>query len=234
MLSCSFLLADPGHGFRVPEPIPTDFKGKFWRHHGLVTSQSFFPCVPVLTHPNPNLSFVVEVGASDGSVTVLAFSGWPEAPPLYLLLPGHISAEANYSIRNCKLLAIFLALQEWRHWLERSKEPFTVFIDHKDLLYVRSAKRFNSRQAWWALLFTRFNGTLTCCKGSRNQTLSHGSMTPWLMRPSLRLSCPASALWEWSNGRSNSKSMTHYIRGQSRRDAQPGVYLFPPSTVWKC
>ncbi|XP_077359632.1 uncharacterized protein LOC144005381 [Festucalex cinctus] len=78
-------------------------------------------------------------------------------------------AEANYDVGNRELLAIVLALQEWRHWLEGAKEPFEVLTDHKNLAYLRAAKRLNSRQARWALLFTRFNFVVAYRQGSRNQ-----------------------------------------------------------------
>lgn len=60
-----------------------------------------------------------------------------------------------------------LALEEWRHWLEGAKHPFIVWTDHKNLEYIRSAKRLNSRQARWALFFTRFNFSITYRPGSR-------------------------------------------------------------------
>ncbi|KAL0185316.1 hypothetical protein M9458_021013, partial [Cirrhinus mrigala] len=66
--------------------------------------------------------------------------------------------EQNYDIRNRELLAIKLALEEWRHWLEGANHPFTVTINnHKNLQYLRDAKRLNPCQARWALFFTRFN-----------------------------------------------------------------------------
>ena len=43
-----------------------------------------------------------------------------------------------------------------------------VWTDHKNLEYIRSAKRLNPRQARWALFFTRFNFTLSYRPGSRN------------------------------------------------------------------
>ncbi|KAI3361597.1 hypothetical protein L3Q82_013737 [Scortum barcoo] len=64
---------------------------------------------------------------------------------------------------NRELLAVKLALEEWRHWLEGSKQPFLVWTDHKNLEYIRSAKRLNSRQ-----FLTRFNFTLSYRPGSRN------------------------------------------------------------------
>lgn len=50
-------------------------------------------------------------------------------------------------------------LEEWRHWLEGANYPFTVVTDHKNL---------NSRQARWALFFTRFHFTITYQSGNCN------------------------------------------------------------------
>lgn len=61
---------------------------------------------------------------------------------------------------------------EWQHWLEGAKLPFLVWTDHKNLEYISSAKRLNSRQARWALFFTRFNFTLSYHPGSKNVKLS--------------------------------------------------------------
>ena len=66
------------------------------------------------------------------------------------------------------MLAVVLALQEWRHWLEGSIHPFIVWSDHKNLSYLQSARRLNSRQARWALFLGRFNFTLTFRPGTRN------------------------------------------------------------------
>ncbi|KAL0163652.1 hypothetical protein M9458_039405, partial [Cirrhinus mrigala] len=76
--------------------------------------------------------------------------------------------ERNYDIGNRELLAMRLALGEWRHWLEESVQPFLVWTDHKNLKYIHSAKRLSSRQARWALFFGRFNFTLSYRPGSKN------------------------------------------------------------------
>lgn len=49
------------------------------------------------------------------------------------------SAERNYAVGNRELLAVVLALEEWRHWLEGVDQPFVVWTDHKNLSYLRSA-----------------------------------------------------------------------------------------------
>jgi hypothetical protein len=58
---------------------------------------------------------------------------------------------------NHELLAVKMALEKWRCWLDGVEHPFIVWTDHKNLEYLRTAKRLNSRQARWALLFTQFN-----------------------------------------------------------------------------
>ncbi|KAI3369659.1 hypothetical protein L3Q82_024505 [Scortum barcoo] len=52
------------------------------------------------------------------------------------------AAERNYDVGNKELLvAINVALKEWRHWLEGAEQPFIVWTDHKNLEYLKSAKR---------------------------------------------------------------------------------------------
>ncbi len=65
-------------------------------------------------------------------------------------------------------LAIKLALEEWWHWLEGAQYPFEVITDHKNLQSLREAKRLNTRQARWALFFTRFNFIITYRPGNKN------------------------------------------------------------------
>ncbi|KAK1792895.1 hypothetical protein P4O66_001627 [Electrophorus voltai] len=64
-------------------------------------------------------------------------------------------SEQNYGVGDRELLAMKLALEEWRHWLEGARHPFTVITDHKNLEYLQTTKRLNSRQARWFLFFSR-------------------------------------------------------------------------------
>lgn len=67
-----------------------------------------------------------------------------------------------------ELLAMKAAFEEWRYWLEGSTHPFIVLTDHKNLEYLRTAKRLNPRQARWSLFFSRFQFTVTFRPGSKN------------------------------------------------------------------
>uniref|UniRef100_A0A9J7Y295 Gypsy retrotransposon integrase-like protein 1 n=1 Tax=Cyprinus carpio carpio TaxID=630221 RepID=A0A9J7Y295_CYPCA len=110
--------------------------------HAFNTLKQRFTSAPILTLPDPELPFVLEVDASD--------------------------VGRNYDIGNRELLAIKMALEEWRHWLEGAKHPFLIWTDHQNLTYIRDAKRLNSRQAHWALYFNRFNFILSYHPGSKN------------------------------------------------------------------
>ncbi|KAK3548309.1 hypothetical protein QTP70_009578 [Hemibagrus guttatus] len=74
-----------------------------------------------------------------------------ETPSMcFLFTQTQPSRKRIMNIGNRELLAIKFALEEWRHWLEGAKHPFTVLTDHKNLEYLRAAKRLNPRQARWA------------------------------------------------------------------------------------
>ncbi|KAL0183738.1 hypothetical protein M9458_019434, partial [Cirrhinus mrigala] len=99
-----------------------------------------FTTAPILHHPDPEREFIGS-GLCYPSVTAT--------------LPNSTHAP-------------FSSLEEWRHWLEGAKFPFTILTDHRNLEYLRSAKRLNHRQARWAFFFTRFDFSVTYRPGSKN------------------------------------------------------------------
>ncbi|KAL0148771.1 hypothetical protein M9458_055949 [Cirrhinus mrigala] len=130
-----------------------------------------FSTAPILHHPDPDKPFIVEVDAS--STGVGAVLSQRQGDPSKMFPCAYYShklspTERNYDVGNRELLAIKLAFEEWRHWLEGSKHPFVVLTDHKNLEYLRSAKMLNHRQARWALFFTRFDFQVTYRPGSQN------------------------------------------------------------------
>ena len=130
-----------------------------------------FSSAPILIFPDLTRQFIVEVDASDTGVGAV-LSQWAardqKVHPCAFFSRKLTPAERNYDIGNRELLAVKLALEEWRHWLEGAQQPFVVWTDHKNLEYIRSAKRLNSRQARWALFFNRFEFALSYRPGSKN------------------------------------------------------------------
>uniref|UniRef100_A0A673Z7X0 Gypsy retrotransposon integrase-like protein 1 n=1 Tax=Salmo trutta TaxID=8032 RepID=A0A673Z7X0_SALTR len=131
-----------------------------------------FTNAPVLAHPDPSLPFIVEVDASEAGVGAVLSqrSGVPpKLRPCAFFSKKLSPAERNYDVGDRELLAVVRALTVWRHWLEGARHPFLIWTDHRNLEYIRAARRLNPRQARWAMFFTRFNFTLSYIPGSRNR-----------------------------------------------------------------
>ncbi len=58
--------------------------------------------------------------------------------------------ELNYDIYDKELLAIVIALREWRAFLQGIAEPFVIKTDHKNLTGFLTTKELNQRQVRWA------------------------------------------------------------------------------------
>ena len=135
------------------------------------TLKECFSSAPVLVLPDTSRQFILEVDASDSGIGAVLSQRSEEDQllhPCAFFSRRFTSAERNYDVGNRELLAVHDALKEWRHWLEGAAQPFVVWSDHKDLVYIRTAKRLNPRQARWALFFDRFDFTLTFRPGSKN------------------------------------------------------------------
>ncbi|KAI2665884.1 Transposon Tf2-6 polyprotein [Labeo rohita] len=127
-------------------------------HQAFADLRQRFTTAPILHHPDPNIPFLIEVDASSTGVGAVLSQRQGQPPKTYpcayfshKLTP----AERNYDVGNRELLAIKLALEEWRHWLEGGSTP----------IYSRV---LNHRQARWALFFTRFQFQVTYRPGSQN------------------------------------------------------------------
>lgn len=130
-----------------------------------------FTTAPILTLPDPARQFVVEVDASNngiGAILSQRAESDNKLHPCAFLSRRLTAAERNYDVGDRELLAVKAALEEWRHWLEGAQHPFLVWTDHKNLQYIKKAKRLNSRQARWSWFFNRFDFSLSYRPGSRN------------------------------------------------------------------
>ena len=88
-----------------------------------------FSSAPVLCHPDPAIQFMVEVDASNSGVGAVLSQRSAldnKLHPCSFFSRRLSSAETNYDVGNRELLAVVLALQEWRHWLEGAAHPFFV------------------------------------------------------------------------------------------------------------
>uniref|UniRef100_A0A3Q1K565 Gypsy retrotransposon integrase-like protein 1 n=2 Tax=Anabas testudineus TaxID=64144 RepID=A0A3Q1K565_ANATE len=133
--------------------------------------KTLFTTAPILTLPDTQRQFIIEVDASGtgvGAVLSQRSGKDNKVHPCAFFSRRLTDAEKNYDIGNRELLALKLAFEEWRHWLEGAVQPVLVWTDHRNLEYINSARRLNARQARWSLFFSRFNFLLSYRPGSRN------------------------------------------------------------------
>ncbi|KAG1930726.1 hypothetical protein F2P79_022123, partial [Pimephales promelas] len=99
-----------------------------------------FTSAPILRHPDPEKEFIIEVDASNTGVRVILsqrFGDPAKMFPCAFYSRKLNSAERNYDVGDCELLAMKSAFEEWRHWLEGARQSFTALTDHRNLEYIR-------------------------------------------------------------------------------------------------
>lgn len=92
-----------------------------------------FTSAPLLLHPDPETPFVVEVDASTagaGAILSQEVGFPPKLQPCAYFSRKFSSREQNYDVGNHELLAIKLAFEEWRHWLEGARHPIVIVRSH--------------------------------------------------------------------------------------------------------
>src|SRR6266702_1437919 len=102
---------------------------------------------PILKIYQPRLPTKVKINASDfvlGACLLQKHDGvWhPVAYYSRKITP----LKLNYNIYNKELLGIVAAFKEWRAFLQRTLEPFTVKTDHKNLTGFLTTKELNRQQ----------------------------------------------------------------------------------------
>jgi hypothetical protein len=54
-----------------------------------------------------------------------------------------IATERNYDIYDRELLAVILALTEWKQYLQGTTHPVTIITDHKNLSYIKDPRKLS-------------------------------------------------------------------------------------------
>ena len=139
---------------------------------------SQFQTTPILHLPNIHRPFIVMTNAS-----LLASRGVlmqkddnGDLHPCAYLSQMFTTAEHNYNIYNCELLAVIHALDHWRHYLQGMSHPVALLTDHKNLTYFCQPQKLSRRQACWMMFLQDFDLHFVHVPGSAMgpaDTLSH-------------------------------------------------------------
>jgi hypothetical protein len=114
---------------------------------------------PTLAHPDESKPYFLETDASRAAM-VAVLSQRPGdgcLHPSAFMSASFSPAELNYDTHDKELLAIIRAFEHWCIFLEGTEETVTVFTDHKNLEYWKTARTFNHRHAHWYLTLAPYN-----------------------------------------------------------------------------
>ncbi|QRW17972.1 Retrotransposable element Tf2 protein [Rhizoctonia solani] len=104
---------------------------------------------PVLAHPDESKPYTLETDASGAAMGAVLSQRKEDGclHPVAFMSASFSPAELNYDMHDKELLAITCAFEHWRIFLEGTEQPITVFTDHKNLEYWKSARTFNRRHS---------------------------------------------------------------------------------------
>ena len=109
--------------------------------------KELFTFAPILRHSDSNKPFIVETYASNfavGAILSQEFDG--QLHPIAYISTSLTKSQKNYQIYDKELLAIKVALEEWRHYLEGARHQFIIYTDHKNLTFLRKLEMLSQRQ----------------------------------------------------------------------------------------
>ena len=120
---------------------------------------SIFSSAPVLCIPNVSHPFTLMTDASlltVGAVLIQQDASGDLHPCAYFSKT-FSSAECNYDIYDRELLAVILALVEWKQYLQGTPYLVSALTDHKNLSYLKDPRKLSCCQASWSLFLQDFD-----------------------------------------------------------------------------
>ena len=138
---------------------------------------------PILSRPNYDLPFEVHTDASDygvGALLTQTIDGVEH--PIAYMSKSLTAQERNYSITEREALAVVVALEHWRCYLDTGKK-FTVYTDHSALKWFLNLNNPTGRLARWGVRLSAFAFDIKHRRGADN-----------VIPDALSRSCPITAI----------------------------------------
>lgn len=152
------------------------------------TLKTCFTTAPVLTHPDTMQPFILETDASYyviGGVLSQRHPNMGQVHPVAFYSKKLSPCEINYSITDKELLAIKRGCEEWRHYLMGARHTVEIYTDHRNLLFLKTARALSPRQLRWTLFFSEYDFVIKYRPGPQN------GKADALSRPSLPQDSPS-------------------------------------------
>jgi hypothetical protein len=124
---------------------------------------------PILSIPTDDDPFRIEADASEYAVgAVLSQKQDNKWKPIAFMSKALNPTQRNYEVYDREMLAIMIALTEWRKYLMGAVHDIEIFTDHQNLQYFRKPQKLNRRQARWLTELTEYHYTLHHIPGKQN------------------------------------------------------------------
>ena len=125
---------------------------------------------PILKHYDPDRPALLETDASDFAIAGILSQMFEDGQihPVRFVSRKLSPAELNYDVYDKEMLAIVFSVRKNRHYLQGAEHKTTIFSDHHNLTYFKSAILLNRRQALWAEELKQYNCQTLYRKGSAN------------------------------------------------------------------
>jgi hypothetical protein len=129
-----------------------------------------FTEAPILAVHDPEKDSILETDASDEAIGGCLSQRGDDGllHPIAYYSRKLTGAEANYDVHDKELLAIIDTMEQWRPYLEGTKNPVQIYTDHKNLIYFTTTKTLNRRQVRWSETLAKYNFRISYRKGTEN------------------------------------------------------------------
>lgn len=133
---------------------------------------------PILAYPNFEIPFIVTTDASDFALGAVLSQGeiGSDRPVCYASRTMN-PAETRYSTIEKELLGIIYAVSQFRPYIYGRK--FTLYTDHKPLVWVMSLKDPSSRLVRWRIKLEEYDYTVVYKSGKSNTNADALSRIPF-------------------------------------------------------
>ena len=134
----------------------------------------------VLAHPDPSRQYLLHTDASGFAIAAVLSQVQADgsARPVAYYSKKMSEAERNYRVHDQELLAIFMAMEHWRCYLEGGPYPVKVLSDHRGLTWLNTKAELTGREARWLEKLADFEFTVQYVQGSRNAAADALSRRP--------------------------------------------------------
>ena len=127
---------------------------------------------PNMRHYDPNRPALFATDASDFAIAATLSQKLEDGKihPVQFGSRKFYQAKLTYDVYDNEMLSAVFAFKKNRHFLQGAEHKTTVFSDHQNLTYFKSAILLSRPQARWAEELKQYNVELVHLKGSANET----------------------------------------------------------------